>query len=158
MLNQKLPGISLINTTTMVEEAMVVRTRVNHENMTILNIAKDPHGPHLKLEVTLPDGKAVIRWGLVEADYSKLRDIVTHNHFDRLDGNYYYELVPFTGVNLDKAKGKQKFIASVRCVQGQKAAKIEFECTERFAGNMEWFRLEVKGLKDLESLRWENLK
>ncbi len=130
-----------------------VRTRMNQENIKILNVSKDKVGCHLKLKVILPDGSTVIRWGLEETDYIKLRDIMKHNYFDRLAEDFFYELIPFTGVSLDKPKGKKKFIASVRCVQGQKVAKIEFECSERFAGNMEWYRQEVRCLEDLENLR-----
>ncbi|MCG1023289.1 hypothetical protein [Sutcliffiella horikoshii] len=131
---------------------------VNHENMKVLKASRDTLGSHLQLEVTLPDGKCMIRWGLDEVDYINIKDIIKKNHFDSLNAEYHYEILPYISVSLDKPKGKQKFIASVRCVQGQKAAKIEFECSERFAGNMEWFRKEVRGLEDVESLRWGNFK
>lgn len=131
---------------------------MNQENIRILNVSKDTTGCHLKLKITLPDGSAVIRWGIEEMDYKRLRDILSSNYFDSLEVHYHYELLTFIGVSLDKPKGEKKFIASLRCVQGQKVAKIEFECSERFAGNMEWFRQEVRSLEDLESLRWEKLK
>ncbi len=137
---------------------MSANMQINEENFKVLKASKDTLGSHLQLEVTLPDGKCIIRWGLDEVDYMRIKDIVKKNYFDILDAEYYYEILPYVSVSLDKPKGKQKFIASVRCVQGQKAAKIEFECSERFAGNMEWFRQEVRGLEDLESLRWEKFK
>ncbi|KMJ57674.1 hypothetical protein AB685_15670 [Bacillus sp. LL01] len=136
----------------------MVDTQANHENMKILKASKDTIGSHLKLEVTLPDGSIIIRFGLDEVDYIKIRDIVKKNHFDSLEAEYHYELLPYIGVSLDKQKGEQKFIANVRCVQGQKAARIEFECSERFAGNMEWFKRDVRCLRDLEHLKWEKFK
>lgn len=131
---------------------------VNHKNMKVLKASRDTLGTHLQLEVTLPDGKCMIRWGLDEVDYINIKDIIKKNYFDSLNAEYHYEILPYISVSLDKPKGKQKFIARVRCVQGQKAAKIEFECSERFAGNMEWFRQEVRGLEDVESLRWDNFQ
>ncbi|WP_404469792.1 hypothetical protein [Sutcliffiella horikoshii] len=130
----------------------------NHENLKILQASKDRFGSHLKLEVTLPDERIVIRWGLDDEDYLKIRDIVKGNYFDNLEAGYHYELLPYVVVSLNKPNGKQKFLANLRCVQGQKAARIEFECSERFAGNIEWFKKEVRCIKDLEHLKWEKFK
>lgn len=146
----------------MVAEAMVgdltkmgYAIQANHQNMKILKASKDRFGSLLKLEVMLLDERIVIRWGLDDEDYIKIRDIVKNNYFDSLEVGYHYELLPYVGVSLDKPNGKQKFLANLRCVQGQKAARIEFECSERFAGNMEWFKNDVKCIKDLEHLKWE---
>lgn len=132
--------------------------QANHENMKILKASKDHFGSHLKLEVILPDGKIVIRWGLDDKDYLRIRDIVKDNYFDNLEAVYHYELLPYVVISLDKPNGKQTFLANLRCVQGQKAARIEFECSERFAGNIEWFKKEVRCIQDLENLKWEKFK
>lgn len=128
----------------------------NHENLKILQASKDHFGSHLKLEVTFGDGTIVIRWGLDEIDFLRIIEIIKSNYFDSLEQGYHYELLPYVGVCLDKPNGKQKFLANLRCVQGKKAARIEFECSDRFAGNLEWFKKEVRCLKDLDRLRWEN--
>jgi hypothetical protein len=130
--------------------------QINHNNLKILKVSKDNAGKFLKLEVNLPDGAAIIRWGLDDLDFKRIRDIVSKNYFDSLQTEYHYELLPSVGISLDKPKGNQKFIGSVRCVQGDKAARIEFECSERFAGNMEWFRSDVGCLGDIKHLGWEN--
>lgn len=132
--------------------------QAKHENMKILKASKDPFGSHLKLEVILPNGIIVIRWGLADEDYLRIRDIIKENYFDSLEAGYHYELLPYVGVSLDKPNGKQKFLANLRCVQGNKAARIEFECSERFAGNIEWFKKEVRCKQDLEHLKWEKWK
>lgn len=132
--------------------------QANHPNLKILKTSKDRFGSHLILEVILPDGIIVIRWGLEDEDYKKIRDVVIKSYFDNLESVYHYELLPYVGVSLDKPNGKQKFLANLRCVQGKKAARIEFECSERFAGNMEWFKKDVRCIKDLEHLKWEKFK
>ncbi|WP_226683205.1 hypothetical protein [Sutcliffiella horikoshii] len=131
--------------------------QTNHQNLKILKASKDPFGSHLKLSVILPDGIIVIRWGLADEDYLRIRDIIKENYFDSLEAGYQYELLPYVVVSLDKPNGKQKFLANLRCVQGNKAARIEFECSQRFAGNIEWFKKEVRCIQDLEHLKWESL-
>ncbi|KPB03279.1 hypothetical protein AAV98_18210 [Bacillus sp. CHD6a] len=130
----------------------------NHENLKILQASKDHFGSHLKLEVTFPDGTIVIRWGLDDIDYLKIIDIVKSNYFDSLEKDYYFELMPYVVVSLDKPYGQQKLLANLRCIEPKKAAKIQFECSDRFAGNLEWFKKEVRCLQDLDHLRWEKLK
>ncbi len=132
--------------------------QANHQNLKILKASKDHFGSHLKLEVMLPDERIVIRWGLDDEDYIKIRDIVKNNYFDSLEAGYHYELLPYVGVSLDKPNGKQTFLANLRCVQGKKAARIEFECSEKFAGNIEWFKKDVRCIQDLEHLKWEKFK
>ncbi|WP_244951598.1 hypothetical protein [Sutcliffiella horikoshii] len=129
--------------------------QADHQNMKILKASIDCFGSHLKLKITLPDGNIVIRWGLADEDYLRIRNIIKENYFDSLEGEYHYELLPYVVVSLDKPNGKQKFLASLRCVQGKKAARIEFECSERFAGNIEWFKKDVRCIQDLKHLKWE---
>ncbi|WP_404448600.1 hypothetical protein LG307_04690 [Sutcliffiella horikoshii] len=129
-----------------------------HENLKILKASKDRFGSHLKLEAKVADGTVVIRWGLDDVDYLKIRDVVKNNYFDTLESGYHYELLPYIGVSLDKPNGKPTFLANLRCVQGQKAARIELECSEKFAGNIEWFKKDVRCIKDLEHLEWEKFE
>ncbi|NLP49850.1 hypothetical protein [Bacillus sp. RO1] len=132
--------------------------QVKHENLKILQASIDRFGSYLMLEVALADGRIKIRWGLDAEDYVEIRNIIKENYFDSLEGEYHYELLPYVGVSLDQPNGKQKFLANLRCVQGKKAARIEFECSDRFAGNMEWFKKDVRCLQDLEHLKWEKFK
>jgi hypothetical protein len=59
---------------------------------------------------------------------------------------------------MEKPQGERKFIGNLRCVQRRQAARIEFECSEKFAGNMEWLRNEVRSFKDIKHLLWGNFK
>ncbi|TYS67923.1 hypothetical protein FZC76_12845 [Sutcliffiella horikoshii] len=132
--------------------------QANHNNLKILQASKDRFGSHLQLEVMFPECTIVIRWGLDETDYLRIIEIVNSNYFDSLEQGYHYELLPYVGVSIDQPNGKQKFLANLRCVQGKKAARIEFECSDRFAGNLEWFKKEVRCSQDLEHLRWEKFR
>ncbi|MCA1319577.1 hypothetical protein LC085_06590 [Bacillus tianshenii] len=110
----------------------------------------------MKLELSLSDGNATIRWGLNHLDFKKIRDIVSKNYFDSLEKEYHYELLPYVGTKIEYPKGPQTFIGNVRCIQGIKAARIEFICSEQFAGNMEWLKLEVRCTEHVKHLLWEN--
>lgn len=70
----------------------------------------------MKLVIKLLDGTAIIRWGLDDFTFKRLKDIVCRNYFDRLEKDYHYELLPYVGASVEKPKGKKKFIGIVRCV------------------------------------------
>lgn len=127
----------------------------NQKNLKIIKVSKDRNGHFMKLEITLSDGIAIIRWGLDEFTSKRIKEIVSRNYFDSLEKEYHYELLPYVGTCVEKPKGERKFIGHVRCVQRRQAARIEFECSEKFAGNMEWLKKEVRTLNDIKHLFWD---
>jgi hypothetical protein len=130
----------------------------NHKNLRIIKVSNDKNGHFMKLEITLSDGIAIIRWGLDDFTFKKIKEIVAVNYFDSLEKKYHYELLPIVGTCMEKPQGERKFIGNLRCVQRRQAARIEFECSEKFAGNMELLRNEVRSFKDIKHLLWGNFK
>ncbi|MGD6842520.1 hypothetical protein ACQCVH_08335 [Bacillus infantis] len=129
---------------------------MNLNNFQILDVSKDQIGRYLKLKVELPDGDSVIRWGLDEFTYRQMKEIVSKKYFDSLAIGYHYELAPYVGTYKKNPKEPPGYRGAIRCIQGNRAARIEFPCSSKFAGNMEWFRKEVSGVSDLQHLSWEN--
>ncbi|MFS0862216.1 hypothetical protein [Fredinandcohnia sp. 179-A 10B2 NHS] len=125
----------------------------------ILDVAKDDVGPYLKLEIELTDGTtAVIRWGLNSEDYKQIRSIVTKKHFDSLATGYSYELLPYYSSVQERTGSTPTFYGSVRCIQETRVMKVDFVCSERFAGNLEWFRSHVSCLADVQHIIWEDFR
>ncbi|MGM0835144.1 MAG: hypothetical protein ACQEV7_03240 [Bacillota bacterium] len=130
----------------------------NHKNLRIIKVSNDRNGNFMKLAITLSDGFAIIRWSLDDFTFKRIKEIVFMNYFDKLEKEYHFELVPIVETCVENPKGERKFIGNVRCVQRRQAARIEFECSEKFAGNMEWLKREVRSLKDIKHLFWENFQ
>ncbi|MEO2076581.1 MAG: hypothetical protein ABGX20_14525 [Bacillus sp. (in: firmicutes)] len=129
---------------------------INLNNFRIVEVSKDKVGRYIKLDVQLPDGDRIIRWDLDEFTYKQIKEVVSKKHFDSLAIHYLYEIVPYVSTYQEKPKSQPYFRGVIRCIQGNRAARIEFPCSERFAGNMEWFRKEVKKVEDIKHLIWEN--
>ncbi|WP_417900203.1 hypothetical protein ABN702_08135 [Bacillus haimaensis] len=83
---------------------------VNHKNLRIIKVSNDRNGHLMKLEITLFDGIAIIRWGLDEFTAKGIKEIVSRIYFDSLEKEYHYELLPYVGTCVEKPKGKRKFI------------------------------------------------
>ncbi|MGD6855922.1 hypothetical protein ACQCVO_12670 [Bacillus infantis] len=128
---------------------------MNLNNFQILDVSKDHIGRYLKLKVELPDGDSVIRWGLDEFTYRQIKEVVSKKYFDSLAIGYQYEMVSCVGTYKESLKESPGYRGTIRCIQGNRAARIEFPCSSKFAGNMEWFRKEVSGVEDIEHLLWE---
>ncbi|WP_230503168.1 hypothetical protein [Sutcliffiella rhizosphaerae] len=112
----------------------------------------------MKLKIYLEGTWVTVRWGLDTDSYIKIAKIVKRNYFDSLAKEYYYELVPQIGIYKESPIKEKIFLGCLRCVQQTKAKRIEFECSEHFAGNIEWFKKDVKKLKDVEHLAWEKFQ
>jgi hypothetical protein len=48
----------------------------NHKNLRIIKVSNDKNGHFMKLEITLSDGIAIIRWGLDDFTFKKIKEIV----------------------------------------------------------------------------------
>jgi hypothetical protein len=129
---------------------------INLSNFRIVEVSKDKVGLYIKLDVQLPDGDCIIRWELDDFTYKQIKEVVSRKHFDSLAINYLFEIVPYVSTYQEKPKSQPYYKGVIRCIQGNRAARIEFPCSERFAGNMEWFRKEVKKVEDIKHLGWEN--
>jgi hypothetical protein len=129
---------------------------MNLNNFQILDVSKDQIGRYLKLKVHLPNGDCVIRWGLDELTYRQIKEVVPKKNFDSLARDYSYEMVPYVSIHQEKPKSQPNYRGAIRCIQENHAAKVEFPCSSKFAGNMEWFRKEVSGVEDVKHLLWEN--
>jgi hypothetical protein len=129
---------------------------INLSNFRIIEVSKDKAGRYIKLDIRLPDGDCIVRWDLDEFTYKQIKEIVSKKYFDSLAIDYLYELVPYSLTYQEKPNSHPYYRGVIRCVQGDRAARIEFPCSERFAGNMVWFRQEVNKVEDLKYLIWEN--
>jgi hypothetical protein len=129
---------------------------LNLNNFQIIEVSKDQAGRYIKLNIELPDGDCIIRWDLDEFTYEKIKEVVSKKHFDTLAIDYLYEIVPYVSIYQEKSKSQPFYRGAIRCIQGSRAARIEFSCSVRFAGNMEWFRNEVRKVEDIEHLFWSN--
>ena len=124
---------------------------INHKNFKILAISKDEMGKSMKLEIELPDGTITIRWALDNFTYRRIKEITSRNYFDSLSTAYRFELVSYYISCYDSS-----YRGYIRCIQADRAKRIEFICSENFAGNMEWFRKEIQSIADIQHLAWEN--
>lgn len=61
--------------------------------------------------------------------------------------DYRYEIVPSISTYQERAKSQPYYRGVIRCIQGNRVTRVKFPCSERFAGNVEWFRKEVKRWK-----------
>jgi hypothetical protein len=125
-------------------------------NFQIIEVSKDKVGNYIKMEVQLQDGTSVIRWGIDDFSYKGIKENVTRNYFDSLEVKYHYEIVPYAITYQEKANSRPIYKGVLRCIQGNRVGRIEFLCSERFAGNLEWFRREVQKVDDIRHLFWEN--
>ncbi|MCA1030921.1 hypothetical protein LCL95_07810 [Bacillus timonensis] len=128
----------------------------NLNNFRIVELSKDKFGRYIKLNVQFPEGDCIIRWDLDEFTYKQIKEVVSKKHFDSLAIHYLYEIVPYVSTYQENPMSTPYYRGVIRCIQGNRAAKIEFPCSKRFAGNMEWFRKEVKKVEDIKHLVWEN--
>ncbi|WP_186580281.1 hypothetical protein [Aquibacillus kalidii] len=122
----------------------------------ILDVSKDKIGRYLKVEIELGDGSGIIRWGLDQYTYSKLKEAVSTRYFDSLAADYRYELAPYYSSVKKTPNSSTTYLCHVRCVQGKRATSISVSCSEKFAGNMEWFQNEVSTIADIKHLEWHN--
>lgn len=65
-------------------------------------------------------------------------------------------MLPYVSSYQEKPKSVPLFYGCVRCIQGNRAKRIEFNCSGRFAGNMEWFKKDVQKMDDIKHLIWGN--
>jgi hypothetical protein len=128
---------------------------MNLNNFQILDVSKDQIGRYLKLKVQLPDGDSIIRWGLDELTYRQIKEVVSKKYFDSLAIDYQYEMLPYAWTYKESLKEPPGYKGAIRCIQGNRAARVEFTCSSKFAGNMEWFKNEVNRVEDIEHLLWE---
>ncbi|KXH87587.1 hypothetical protein AU377_02820 [Sporosarcina sp. HYO08] len=126
---------------------------MNLQNYELLKVAKDVEGGYCKVKLNLSDGPIIIRWGLDEYTYENMKKTVSRNYFDSLAKQYRFELLPYETAILD-AEQWTVFKAHIRCVQGDRACRIDFPCSETFAGNLRWIRTEVTSINDLQHLEW----
>lgn len=124
-------------------------------NFKILKVSKDIQGPFIKMKVTLIDGSSIIRIGLDELTYEKIKEIVSKNYFDSLAKSYRFELLPYYATYREIESSLPVYMGSIRCIQENKAKNIQFNCSERFAGNLEWFKHAVYSTEDIRHLTSE---
>jgi hypothetical protein len=123
---------------------------VGSENMTrnrglpqfeVLQIAEDDIGAYAKLKAIYYDGEIVIRWGLDPFTYGNLKRAVSNRYFETMPGIVYeYKLITSYSHNR-----KKDYVGYLECILGKQTKQIEFNCSELFAGNIEWMR-KVKGI------------
>ncbi|MDW0114846.1 hypothetical protein QT711_16745 [Sporosarcina saromensis] len=129
----------------------------NLPNYKILLVSKDQLGHYLKVRIELQDGPIDIRWDVDELTYGEIRSITRNNYFDSLAKDYYFELLPFASAYKDELN-KPTYEGTIRCVQGDRAKRIDFICSEQFAGNLEWLRQQERTVNDLAIVRWNEDK
>lgn len=127
---------------------------LNLPNFKILQVSRDLKGAYIIIIVELPDGSIQIRWDVDEFTYEEIKGITARNYFDSLAKGYYFELLPYINTYSDQVR-KVAFESHIRCVQGDRAKRIDFMCSERFAGNLEWIRQEVREVEDLKHVEWK---
>jgi hypothetical protein len=84
-----------------------------------------------------------------------MKEIVSKKFFDSLATGYHYELAPYAWTSKENPKEPPGYKGAIRCIQGNRTARIEFPCSSKFAGNMEWFKKEVNRVEDIEHLLWK---
>ncbi|WP_019244086.1 MULTISPECIES: hypothetical protein [Bacillus] len=127
----------------------------NANTFKIIECSKDAIGCYIKLEIKLPDGTSIIRWDLDNFTYKQIKGILNRKYFDSLSVNYSYEMLPYITSEHDTVKNTPKHYGSIRYIDGNKGKNVMFNCSELFAGNMEWFRRYVSETKDIEHLFWD---
>lgn len=128
---------------------------INLPNFRIMEVLKDAKGRYMKLEIQLPDGLSIIRWDLDQFTYIRIKELVSKKHFDPIATDYTYELVSNTSSYQERPKSIPMYVGIIRCLQGNRSIRIEFTCSERFAGNMAWFKNEIQNKDDLKHLIWQ---
>ena len=128
---------------------------INLPNFRIIEVSKDEKGRYMKLEIQLPDGLSIIRWDLDQFTYMRIKELVSKKHFDLLATDYTYELLSNARSYQEKANCIPRFVGIIRYLQGNRSIRIEFTCSERFAGNMAWFQNEIQNKDDLKHLIWQ---
>lgn len=126
----------------------------NLPNYKILRVSKDMLGHYLKVRIELLDEPIQIRWDVDELTYDEIRSITRRNYFDSLAKDFHFELLPYSSSYKDELNNTA-YEGMIRCVQGDRAKRIEFICSEQFAGNLEWLRHPERNVKDLELVRWK---
>ncbi len=129
---------------------------INHKNFKVIEVSRDRIGLYCKLEVKLPDGTLVIRWGLDHFTYKQIKNVTSKSHYDSLATHDYFELLPYVVSFQERPKSTPVYYGYLRFIQGNQARKVQFTCSELFAGNMEWFRKDVRGINDIGHLDWGN--
>lgn len=128
-------------------------SRAGLDKLRILEISKDKIGRYAKFRASLSDGTLDFRCELDALTYKYLRESVSKKYFDSLASGYQYDLILNTQQNVNN---DLPFKGIIRCSQGNRAIQVEFPCSERFAGNINWFAMEVKTTKDIQHLEWTN--
>ena len=128
---------------------------INLPNFRIMEVSKDAKGTYIKLEIQLPAGLSIIRWDLDQFTYTRIKELVSKKHFDSLATDYTYELLSNASSYQERAKSIPTFVGMIRCLQGNRSIRIEFTCSERFAGNMAWFQNEIQNKDDIKHLIWQ---
>jgi len=128
------------------------------QRLAILKVSRDEIGRYVKFKANLSDGTLEFRCELDAQTYKHLRKAVDTKYFDSLATEYHYDLILTYQRNemVDSDSTGLPFKGVIRCTQGDRAIQMEFPCSERFAGNMEWFRKEVKSIEDIQHLAWAN--
>ncbi len=121
----------------------------------ILDLNIDSDGRYLKIRAELEDGCITIRWGLDKYTFGKLKKAISIRHFDNMPGlHYIYRLS--RDCTILQRNNEMIHVGTVECIFGDKRKNIEFSCSVQFASNLNWLRTEVKSVKDLKHLDWDN--
>ncbi|WP_078555944.1 hypothetical protein [Bacillus alkalicellulosilyticus] len=124
-------------------------------HFVILGISKDDIGRFIKIKATFPDGEIVFRWGLDSLTYVNLNKAYSTRAFDKMPNlNYEYKLLNgySSSPNPDNTRN---FSGYIECILGKQTKQIEFKCSEKFAGNLEWMS-GVKSFEELNHLIWKD--
>lgn len=123
------------------------------QRLAILKDSRDEIGRYVKFNASLVDGTLDFRCELDAATYKHIRKAVDIKYFDSLATEYHYDLI-LTYQSIELVETELPYKGVIRCTQNDRAIQVEFPCSERFAGNIEWFRKEVKSIEDIQHLAW----
>ena len=128
------------------------------QRLAILKVSRDEIGRYVKWKANLSDGTLEFRCELDAPTYKHLRKAVDTKYFDSLATEYQYDLILTYQFNekVDLKLSDLPYNGVIRCTKSDRAIQVEFPCSERFAGNMEWFRKEVESIEDIQHLAWAN--
>lgn len=117
----------------------------------IVDVSRQP-APSVLLRVSFPSGEeTLIRWGLDNKTYGALKRAVEDTYFDSLAD--HESLLPLTyQASGPKGDPGRKVYAHVEKVSGHRRKQLDVECSERFAGNLRWFRESVRCPQDVAHL------
>jgi hypothetical protein len=121
----------------------------------ILEVSKDDIGRYAKIKAIFSDGEVIIRWGLDSLTYVNLKSASSTRPFDRMPNlKYEYKLLNFysSSRNTDETKIYSGFI---ECYLGKQSKQLEFKCSEKFAGNIEWIS-GITSSEELKGLEWKD--